>query len=105
MPGGSTWNAVLSSALYVQRNQVHALRHVAVTEQVLSDGSGEETVESFRTTITHARQQRVNAGDPDGGQWTHVRHKRSLKTLLGQRTFKQSCSCTCDNLLYLEITN
>ena len=57
MPGGSTWNAVLSSALYVQRNQVHALRHVAVTEQVLSDGVTEKAVIVLRTFLCHTRHQ------------------------------------------------
>ena len=57
MPGESTWNAVLSCALYVQSNQVHALRHVAFTEQVLSDGVTEKAVIVLRTLLCHARHQ------------------------------------------------
>ena len=48
---------MLSSALYVQRNQVHALRHVALTEQVLSDGVTEEAVIVLRTFLCHTRHQ------------------------------------------------
>ena len=48
---------MLSSTLYVQSNQVHALRHVALTEQVLSDGVTEEAVKVLRPFLRHARHQ------------------------------------------------
>ena len=80
-PGESTWNAVLSSALYVQSNQVHALRHVAFTEQVLSDGVTEEAVNFLTSHVTHTRDQRVGTGDTGTGERTTVRHCWLFKAL------------------------
>ena len=72
---------MVSSALYIQRRQIHALRHVAVTEQVLSDGVTEEAVNLLTSHVTHTRDQRVGTGDTGTGERTTVRHGWLLKAL------------------------